>query len=217
MPSGSHSQTSLSLTAATVTEQTRPSTLFPRTRLRAQRPSDLQLAPSADLVTARSTTTDPDTAGPSTKTPTSLTSAIGPMPEHATASARAGGRRLSPSQSSGASKAVPLALPAASAASLEVRVVRPDMDAHARFRLHARGLSLSYTAGGCPWEAPRPLGTGTKMRLREKAGRHRPFHESRTWRLTPLPASTRRSPWICDPNRSSGWMGSMGDGTMGIS
>ena len=36
MPSGSHSQTSLSLTAATVTEQTRPSTLFPRTRLRAQ-------------------------------------------------------------------------------------------------------------------------------------------------------------------------------------
>ena len=64
MPSGSHSQTSLSLTAATVTEQTRPSTLFPRTRLRAQRPSDLQLAPSADLVTARSTTTDPDTAGP---------------------------------------------------------------------------------------------------------------------------------------------------------
>ena len=69
--------------------------------------------------------------------------------------------------------AVPLALPAASAASLEVRVVRPDMDTHARFRLHARGLSLSYTAGGCPWEAPRPLGTGTKMRLREKAGRPR--------------------------------------------
>ena len=75
-----------------------------------------------------------------------------------------------------------------------------SMDAHARFRLHARGLSLSYTAGGCPWEAPRPLGTGTKMRLREKAGRHRPFHASRTWRLTPLPASTRRSP-SCGPAR----------------
>ena len=43
--------------------------------------------------------------------------------------------------------AVPLALPAVSAASLEVRVVRPDMDAHARFRLHARGLSQLYRRG----------------------------------------------------------------------
>ena len=58
----------------------------------------------------------------------------------------------------------------------------------------------ALTAGGCPREAPRPLGTGTKMRLRE--GRRRPSHESRPWRLTPLPASPRgrRSPWICDPN-----------------
>jgi hypothetical protein len=202
MPSGSHSQTSLSLTAATVTEQTRPSTLFPRTRLRAQRPSDLQLAPSADLVTARSTTTDPDTAGPSTKTPTSLTSAIGPMPEHATASARAGGSEQRCGRGARRCSGCAAGLASGLRGLLRGAGCAPR---HGRTRTfpspRARSLYQLYRRG-CPWEAPRPLGTGTKMRLREKAGRHRPFHESRTWRLTPLPASTRRSPWICDPNRS---------------
>ena len=39
MPSGPHSQASLSPAAVTVTEQTRPSTLFPRAPTRARRPS----------------------------------------------------------------------------------------------------------------------------------------------------------------------------------